>query len=573
MDYEETDEDEPPKKTKSKPKKPTRQPKKKRGRPRKEQVQAQEAAATTSILNTLMKEQKKRDKQMKNWMTEQFNGLASDINTKVSHSELEERIALADVEISTKVLHKVRGDFYEPITQRLSVVEKNKIDDLDKLVDATAKSKQLADVITKAVNDKPTTINLEPSDELVERIRQKLQTEQEQVRRENTDMKKEIEALRLQVAQQSTATTAMEARIDDHDKSIKANAERIGKSTTARPTCPVAETNEFYEGAKIYRRSVSNLKSNGHCRLVLLSDDFYRFVPESNGSKKAPNGVQGAPNGARSTSSGTQRAPNGEQRSQRGSRGPTQDARSSQYRFIDAPNGTRDARQSDTNERRTIKIDMYKIEKYLKVRLYQVGEPVLSINGNPIVRVQINCRRKSDTLTVFKELHENRKTTTKVAISPLIPDGHNIDQVLRLWTAAGVIQSFDTTKAGFYVIFVNDGDQTIQKENKDELRKYLNSCTRINVENPRALALCALPTIANLRKIAKRTHIVARSGELVKTPSMRGRGSRPVGPSRYTPFIADNAEADKVTDDACDRLREFLINNGLVEAQDDVEMQ
>ena len=162
---------------------------------------------------------------------------------------------------------------------------------------------------------------------------------------------------------------------------------------------------------------------------------------------------------------------------------------------------------------------------------------------------------------MFKDLLEKRKGTKDIAISPLIPDGHNIDQVLRLWASAGVIQSFDTTKSGFYVVFINDGDKTISKEDKEDLRKYLNTCTRINVENPRALALCKLPTIPNLRRIARRTHIVGRAGQLVKIPSRHNNRHH----NRYRPFVAQNTDADKEDQSASDRLREFLKNNGLVD--------
>ena len=100
---------------------------------------------------------------------------------------------------------------------------------------------------------------------------------------------------------------------------------------------------------------------------------------------------------------------------------------------------------------------MHRIERYLRARFYQSGEPIMSVNNNPIVKVQINCRMRSETLQLFKDLLERRKESRDIAISPLTPDGHNIDPVLRLWKDAGVIESFDTTKSGFYVVFINDG--------------------------------------------------------------------------------------------------------------------
>ena len=48
-----------------------------------------------------------------------------------------------------------------------------------------------------------------------------------------------------------------------------------------------------------------------------------------------------------------------------------------------------------------------------------------------------------------------------IAISAVTPGAHNIDRVLETWVRARVLTKYDVTKAGYYVIMVNDGDRRL----------------------------------------------------------------------------------------------------------------
>ena len=109
-------------------------------------------------------------------------------------------------------------------------------------------------------------------------------------------------------------------------------------------------------------------------------------------------------------------------------------------------------------------------------------------------------------------------------------------------------------------MYINDGDDTIIRNVKEGLKKYTDSCSRIMVGNPRGLAKLGLPSIANLRKIARRTHFVSRDGLLICLPKAIADNDR------STKVVSNQANKDTDDKDANERLRVFLESRGLTTA-------
>ena len=58
-----------------------------------------------------------------------------------------------------------------PLERRGSVLEKERknVGGRDEIIQATVSSKEIQDAITKAVNDKPATVDFEPSEDLMKK--------------------------------------------------------------------------------------------------------------------------------------------------------------------------------------------------------------------------------------------------------------------------------------------------------------------------------------------------------------------------------------------------------------------
>ena len=153
----------------------------------------------------------------------------------------------------------------------------------------------------------------------------------------------------------------------------------------------------------------------------------------------------------------------------------------------------------------------------------RVDGPVLtSHKGNPMVQMKLTGK---DTYQMFghvKEVIENRKHARGLAISSPTPKKYNIDKVLYTWIEAKQIINFDTTKSGHYVIFINDGDENLKGNLTDQRikKEYHKSCTHMRVCNPAYLSRCTIPSIQNLRKIARGTHFVTWAGNVCKFPQV-----------------------------------------------------
>jgi hypothetical protein len=104
---------------------------------------------------------------------------------------------------------------------------------------------------------------------------------------------------------------------------------------------------------------------------------------------------------------------------------------------------------------------------------------------------------------------------------------------------------------------VNDGIQGPDHNKREDRNTYLDSCTRFCISNPSPVARCTLPTIANLRHLARGTHFVASNGEVVRFPKQ----CRAKAPPRIV--ISNTQDMDKVCETENSRLRDFLKRVGL----------
>ena len=100
--------------------------------------------------------------------------------------------------------------------------------------------------------------------------------------------------------------------------------------------------------------------------------------------------------------------------------------------------------------------------------------------------MNIKCTGKWDMVEFIKSRIASR-TELKGVIGVALPtpSAHQIDQALQGWIRNSVLCKFDTTKAGYYIILVKDGDDNIRDKSSQD---YQSTCTRLNVTNPMALA-------------------------------------------------------------------------------------
>ena len=208
------------------------------------------------------------------------------------------------------------------------------------------------------------------------------------------------------------------------------------------------------------------------------------------------------------------------------------------------------------------RINEEQIRVRIKANFETTTRPYLTARENLVVGIKITGLGMK-TMEYVTKLLQDRNQVSGIAISAVTPGAHNIDRVLETWVRARVLTKYDVTKAGYYVIMVNDGDQRLIGGNWErdsaEYKAYLTSCTRINITNPKALARCNLPSISNLRKIARRTHFVASTGEVIKFPGNYRWASRSV----VEPHISKTMGMDDVKQDADSSLRAFLKQSGI----------
>ena len=102
-----------------------------------------------------------------------------------------------------------------------------------------------------------------------------------------------------------------------------------------------------------------------------------------------------------------------------------------------------------------------------------------------------------------------------------------------------------------------DGDQNLipgDDASNDDKRKYADSCTRINVTEPRRIALLSAPSPKILRALASGDYFVHSNGDVIRFPDDFNR-------RRVTGKVA--AGHDKLNDDELDPNQAWM--NGLAE--------
>ena len=160
-------------------------------------------------------------------------------------------------------------------------------------------------------------------------------------------------------------------------------------------------------------------------------------------------------------------------------------------------------------------------------------------NGNLSVLIKLTQATATLTKQKFEQILENRKNFKgEIALSTTTPPQHLIDTDLMIWKSNNVVFKYDTTKKGFYIIHLNDGLQSLlavtapAQPTRESITAYENTCTRLNVHNPRELAKLNMPSLTALRKIVRRSHFTLH-GQVVQNPVW----SNP-RPNNFVPFIS-----------------------------------
>ena len=136
----------------------------------------------------------------------------------------------------------------------------------------------------------------------------------------------------------------------------------------------------------------------------------------------------------------------------------------------------------------------------------------LSKKNNMVVKLKITGLNAFNTNEKVKKIMETKQEKVGIAIALLPPSEHDIDSILLSWKIRKIIQKYDTNRGGFYNININDGDENLNGN------EFFKSCSRLNVQNPRALASLAEPSIPALRLIAAGTHFPSE-GQILEIPA------------------------------------------------------
>ena len=165
----------------------------------------------------------------------------------------------------------------------------------------------------------------------------------------------------------------------------------------------------------------------------------------------------------------------------------------------------------------------------------------VTANRNNFLTFLVKLKQATPTLTREKwdKILENRpKFKGELAVSATTPPQHQIDPTLFTWKQANVIFNYDTTKKGFYIIHLHDGQKNLiavtapAVPTREALNAYSNTCTRLNVSNPGQLAKLSTPKITGLRNLVRGTHFTM-NGQILENPVWRNPR-----PTTFTPFIS-----------------------------------
>ena len=214
------------------------------------------------------------------------------------------------------------------------------------------------------------------------------------------------------------------------------------------------------------------------------------------------------------------------------------------------------------DEKPTYNLNYKRINKLFKQKISVVDSYPMRISaaGNLVCHARVVGNSGNDTQKRLQELISIKNTIKHVYISLVTPIEFDIGEILESWITEGTIIKFATTKSGGVTIFINDGVESGASGEIEAVTavktdlKYLDSCSRINVSDPHAIASLEDPSIGNLRKIAEGEYFVAR-GTIRKFPDGFRRKPRNPGFMNMTWKHADTGEFE-VTDDDSDNWDE-----------------
>ena len=205
-----------------------------------------------------------------------------------------------------------------------------------------------------------------------------------------------------------------------------------------------------------------------------------------------------------------------------------------------------------------------KIEKSFGKKFKILADPTESRKGNPVFLIKFETTGRDSMFEFVNKLLSRRHQINGLTIQLTTPSAFDISRTLDLWVKADAIFQHDLTTRGFLSVFINDGDADIDPVN--DVKKFKQSCTRIMPDNPTALAKLRLPSISNLRKIARGTHFVSSNGCLIKFPSsFKRRKAKKFGTNYGGDEISDRPSLDEADETSDTRMRKFLMEQGLLD--------
>ena len=169
----------------------------------------------------------------------------------------------------------------------------------------------------------------------------------------------------------------------------------------------------------------------------------------------------------------------------------------------------------------TADVNRPRLTELLGCRFDIEGRPWTSGKGNVAFNGTFSGLDKGEKMFRFlTDLMNNRRTLmqSKVSITLVTPSDVKIDRVLKKWIEDEILVKSDLKKSGMYILFLRDGtlgypsDGIVTKE-------YLDTCSRLNVQNPVLLSQLKHVSIEALKKVADRTHFPDSRGNLLKIPA------------------------------------------------------
>ena len=211
---------------------------------------------------------------------------------------------------------------------------------------------------------------------------------------------------------------------------------------------------------------------------------------------------------------------------------------------------------TEGQDKATFNLNYKRLNKLFKQKISVVDSYPMRISaaGNLVCHARVVGNSGNDTQKRLQELINIKNTIKHCYISLVTPIEFDISAILENWISEGTVIKFVTAKSGGVTVFVNDGEESGASGEIEAVTavktdlKYLETCSRINVSNPHAIACLEDASIKNLRKIAEGEHFVT-GGIIRKFPDNFRRKPRNPGFVNLTWKNADTGEFN-VSDDS-----------------------